>query len=122
LDGIGVRGLDRLLEDLLDPSRNVDPAFQSTIVVTDKGLTHTGLALRDEGQVLILVDTEGKELRIGHGEIDERFTSSLSPMPNALEKTLNAKDFNHLMRFLLDAKQPPKSAGYSDQQAQASAE
>jgi putative heme-binding domain-containing protein len=122
LDGIGVRGLDRLLEDLLDPSRNVDPAFQSTIVITDKGLTHTGLALRDEGQLLILVDAEGKELRISHGEIDERHTSSLSPMPNALEKTLNEKDFNHLMRFLLDAAEPPKTPDASDQQNQPSAE
>jgi len=122
LDGIGERGLDRLLEDLLDPSRNVDPAFQSTIVITDKGLTRTGLALRDEGKVLILVDLEGKELRINHGEIDERLTSSLSPMPNALEKTLNEKDFNHLLRFLLDAKEPPKSPDAPDKQSPASGE
>ena len=27
LDGIGQRGLDRLLEDVLDPNRNVDQAF-----------------------------------------------------------------------------------------------
>jgi putative heme-binding domain-containing protein len=110
LDGIGVRGLDRLLEDLLDPNRNVDPAFQSTIVITDDGLTHSGLALRDEGRVLILVDTDGKELRISHDEIDERFTSPLSPMPNAAEKTVGKADFNHLIRYLLNAKEKPKES------------
>jgi putative heme-binding domain-containing protein len=103
LDGIGVRGLDRLLEDLLDPSRNVDPAFRTTIVITDRGLTRTGLAVRDDGQVLLLVDAEGKEHRISHNEIDERAVSPLSPMPNAVEKALDADDFNHLLRFLLDA-------------------
>jgi putative heme-binding domain-containing protein len=108
LDGIGVRGLDRLLEDLLDPSRNVDPAFQTTIVITDRGLTHTGLAVRDEGKVLLLVDSEGKQLRIPHDEIDERYTSALSPMPAALEKALTDEEFNHLMRFLLDANEPLK--------------
>jgi len=108
LDGIGVRGLDRLLEDLLDPSRNVDPAFQTTIVITDRGLTRTGLGLRDEGKVLLLVDSEGKELRIQHDEIDERYTSSLSPMPAALEKALTDEEFNHLVRFLLDANEPLK--------------
>jgi putative heme-binding domain-containing protein len=108
LDGIGVRGLDRLLEDLLDPSRNVDPAFQTTIVITERGLAHTGLALRDEGKVLLLVDSEGKELRIRHDEIDERYTSALSPMPAALEKALTDEEFNHLMRFLLDANEPLK--------------
>jgi putative heme-binding domain-containing protein len=106
LDGIGIRGLDRLLEDLLDPNRNVDPAFRSTIVITDAGLTRTGLALRDEGQVLILVDADGNELRIAHDEIDERFTSPLSPMPNAAEKAVDEADFNHLMQFLLQATAP----------------
>jgi putative heme-binding domain-containing protein len=110
LDGIGVRGIDRLLEDLLDPSRNVDPEFRSTIVITDSGLTQTGLALRDEGAMLLLVDPEGKELRIRHDEIDERRTSPLSPMPNALEKALTPGEFNHLLRFLLEATEPLKPA------------
>ncbi len=102
LDGIGVRGLDRLLEDLLDPNRNVDPAFQTTIVITDDGLTQTGLALRDEGQVLLLVDTQGKELRISHDTIEERFSSPLSPMPPAAEKTMTEEELSHVIRFLLD--------------------
>ena len=109
LDGIGLRGLDRLLEDMLNPSRNVDPTFQSTNVLTTRGLTRTGLALRDEGKVLILVDADGNELRIEHDEIDERFTSPLSPMPNAIEKALTADDFNHVLRFLLDATEPLKA-------------
>jgi putative heme-binding domain-containing protein len=108
LDGIGVRGLDRLLEDTLDPSRNVDPAFQTTIVITDRGLTRTGLAVRDEGKVLLLVDSDGNELRIPHDEIDERSMSSLSPMPAALEKTLTDADYLHLVRFLLSATEPLK--------------
>ncbi|HEV3202937.1 MAG TPA: PVC-type heme-binding CxxCH protein, partial [Gemmataceae bacterium] len=29
LDGIGIRGFDRLLEDILDPNRNVDQAFRT---------------------------------------------------------------------------------------------
>ena len=33
LDGIGGRGLDRLLEDILDPNRNVDHAFRTTDVL-----------------------------------------------------------------------------------------
>jgi putative heme-binding domain-containing protein len=110
LDGIGVRGLDRLLEDMLDPSRNVDPAFRSTIVVTDRGVTRSGLALRDEGKVLILVDPDGNELRIDHDAIDERYVSSLSPMPNAIEKALTPEEFDHVVRFLLDSTEPLKAA------------
>jgi putative heme-binding domain-containing protein len=104
LDGIGLRGADRLLEDLRDPSRNVDPAFRTTVVVNDRGISHNGPALRDEGQVLLLVDADGNGLRIRHGEIDERFTSLVSPMPAALEKGITVEDFNHPLRFLLDAR------------------
>jgi putative heme-binding domain-containing protein len=105
LDGIGARGLDRLLEDLLDPNRNVDPTFRTTNVLTDDGLTLSGLALRDEGNVLILVDNEGNEKRISHDEIDERWVSPLSPMPNAAEKTVSPVEFSHLLRYLLKARQ-----------------
>src|SRR5207247_1006000 len=35
LDGIGLRGADRLLEDILDPNRNVDQAFRATLIETD---------------------------------------------------------------------------------------
>ena len=35
LDGIGGRGLERLLEDVLDPNRNVDQAFRALTVATD---------------------------------------------------------------------------------------
>ena len=37
LDGIGIRGLDRLLEDVLDPNRIVDQAFRATLIQTDDG-------------------------------------------------------------------------------------
>ena len=50
LDGVGIRGVDRLLEDILDPSRNVDQAFRTTQIVTADGRILTGLALREEGE------------------------------------------------------------------------
>ncbi|MFV1969325.1 MAG: hypothetical protein ACC628_28220, partial [Pirellulaceae bacterium] len=111
LDGIGVRGLDRLLEDTMDPSRNVDPAFRSTAILTTEGLVHTGLALRDEGNVLLLIDVEGKEIRIPHDQIEERRVSPLSPMPTPKENAITVEEFNHLMQFLLDAKEAPELAG-----------
>jgi putative heme-binding domain-containing protein len=102
LDGIGLRGLDRLLEDVLDPNRNVDPTFRSTVVATDDGLIQTGLAVRDEGEVLILADSEGKEQRIEHDRIDERFVSPLSPMPSVATQLITEPEFYHVMAFLLE--------------------
>lgn len=107
LDGIGNRGLDRLLEDLLDPSRNVDQAFRSTILTTTDGRSLTGLALREEGQVLILADAQGKEQRVAASEIAERSISPLSPMPANLLDVLMEPDFYHLVAYLLEQRQKP---------------
>lgn len=107
LDGIGNRGLDRLLEDLLDPSRNVDQAFRSTILATTDGRALTGLALREEGQVLVLADSQGKEQRVPTGEIAERSISPLSPMPANLLDVLMEADFYHLVGYLLQQRQKP---------------
>ena len=63
LDGIGLRGLDRLLEDTLDPNRNVDVAFRTTTIRTKDGQVLTGLVRREEGPQLVLADAQGKELQ-----------------------------------------------------------
>ena len=105
LDGIGHRGLDRVLEDALDPSHLVDPNFRSTVVITDDGLTHTGLALREEGQVLILVDANGEELRIPLDTIEERMISPLSPMPTVAIDVVSEEEFYHLVEHLLSQQQ-----------------
>ena len=68
----------------------------------------THLRGRRIDEVSLLVDSEGKELRIPHKDIVERVTLPESPMPAALETTLTAEEFNHLLRFLLDAKETLK--------------
>lgn len=67
---------------MLDPSRNVDPLLRTTIILTNDGLIHTGLKLRDEGRVVILADDKGKERPINMDTIDEQFTSPTSPVPS----------------------------------------
>ena len=60
------------------------------------------------------MDAEGNELLISHDEIEERFTSALSPMPNTAEKVVSPADLNHLIKFLLEATQPLKDPSTSD--------
>jgi putative heme-binding domain-containing protein len=108
LDGIGVRGLDRLLEDILDPSRNVDQALRSTILNLKDGRTVTGLLLREEGQVYVMADAQGKEIRVSKDDVDDRRTSLLSPMPANLAETIKEEDFHNLMAFLLQQRAKEK--------------
>ena len=113
LDGVGVRGLDRLLEDVLDPNRNVDQAFRLTILTLKDGRVVRGLLLREEGEVLVMADDKGKEVRVDKKEVDERSTSQQSPMPATFAEQIPEGDFYNLMAFLLKLQVAPgtKTAG-----------
>jgi putative heme-binding domain-containing protein len=104
LDGIGVRGLDRLLEDVLDPNRNVDQAFRATTLTLKTGQSLTGLVLREEGAVIVLADAQGKEQRVAAEQVAERAVSLLSPMPANWADQIPENDFHDLMAYLLRQK------------------
>ncbi|MBL8889086.1 MAG: HEAT repeat domain-containing protein [Planctomycetaceae bacterium] len=101
LDGVGIRGFDRLLEDTLDPNRNVDQAFRRTNLLLNDGSVVAGIVLRQEGAVLVIADSNGKELRIPESDVEERQESTLSPMPNDVAKALPPEEFYDLMAYLL---------------------
>ncbi len=108
LDGIGNRGLDRLLEDVLDPNRNVDQAFRTNLIETEAGRIVAGFGLREEGQTLVLFDNSGQQVRVPLAEIAERSVSSLSPMPANVSEVLSEQDFYQLLAFLLSQKAKSK--------------
>ena len=101
LDGIGVRGLERLLEDVMDPNRNVDQAFRATTLGLKDGRVLIGLLARQDGAVLVLVDAEGKEVAVPVDAVEERKTTPMSPMPANFADTVDPADFRHLMSYLL---------------------
>lgn len=101
LDGIGIRGLERLLEDTLDPSRNVDQAFRTTTLVLHNGQLVNGLLLRQDGTILVLADNTGKEVRVPAGDVQERLLAPLSPMPGNFAELIPETDFYHLIAYLL---------------------
>lgn len=107
LDGIGLRGLERLLEDTLNPNRNVDQAFRSTVLELKDGKTLTGLLLREEGEILVVVNDQSKEVRIPKGDVEAQRQLRLSPMPANIAEQLPPDDFNNLMAYLLSQRGKP---------------
>ncbi len=106
LDGIGVRGIDRLLEDIIDPNRNVDQAFRASTLTLKSGKFVSGLVLREEGEVVVLADNQGKEVRVPKNTIEERSVSQLSPMPANLVDQIPEADFYNLLAYLLSLRTP----------------
>ena len=101
LDGIGGRGLDRLLEDILDSNANVDRAFRSTTFVLTNGDVVSGLFRREEGAQLIVADSTGKEVSFAKAQVKERRETERSLMPDNFGEAMTAQQFNDLLAFLL---------------------
>jgi putative heme-binding domain-containing protein len=107
LDGIGQRGLERLCEDILDPNRNVDGAFRTTLLELKDGDVASGLFRREEGELVVLADTTGKEITVAKKDIAERRESETSLMPENFGELLSPEEFNHLMAYLLSQRAQP---------------
>src|SRR6185503_6734111 len=92
LDGISSRGFERLIEDIVDPSRNVDIQFQQTILLLTSGEILPVLVRRVEGSTIVYVDTTGKEQRILQTEVAEQRPSRPSIMPDNLADSLSDEE------------------------------
>ena len=107
LDGIGGRGSDRLLEDLLDPNRNVDRAFRMTMITLKNGTVASGLFRREEGAQLVLADLTAQEVRVPTADVATRQETETSLMPPTFGDLIPAAELNDLLAFLL-SKRPAK--------------
>ncbi len=101
LDGIGGRGLERLIEDILDPNRNVDHAFRTTVFLLKDGESVSGLFRREEGATIVYALANGQEARVAKTDVKTRGESELSLMPENFGEAMPARDFNDLLAFLL---------------------
>jgi len=101
LDGVNNRGADRLIEDILDPNRNVDAHFRLHQMKLRDSAMAVGFVRGEVGQVKILVDAAGNEQRISKGDIVEDTELPQSLMPPIFGQTIPADAFDDLIAWLL---------------------
>jgi len=104
LDGVSQWGAKSLAEKILDPNRNVSENFRTYTIKMKDGKVSTGLYRREEGAVIIFADLTGQEFSVSKKEIAEQTASKLTLMPDNFRQRLTQKNFNALIRFLLDPK------------------
>lgn len=109
LDSIGSKyRAAELLTHLLEPSKTIDPKYTLWTVETKKGRVHSGLLdVQDDAQV-ILIDAQGKPIRIGRSEIEELQPQAKSIMPELLLRDMTAQQVADLLSFLVTLKAPIK--------------
>ena len=96
------------MEDVLDPNRNVDQNFRVTNLALQSGQVVSGLLLREEGEVLIIADAQGKEVRVPKSTVEERSIAQLSPMPANMTEQISEPEFYDLMNYLLEHREKTK--------------
>jgi putative heme-binding domain-containing protein len=101
LDGIGKTGARGLIEKILDPNRNISKAFRNYTIKMKDGSVKSGLFRRDEGESKVFADLSGKEFIVANKDIEELKLSKYTLMPDSFESTINEKDFNLLVNYLL---------------------
>jgi putative heme-binding domain-containing protein len=101
LDGIGNRGLERILEDVFDPNRNIDAAFHVTVLATNEGRVLTGQFRRQQGQAKLFAGKDGKEFSVLIADIDEERKSRISIMPDNWAALLKDAECYDLLAYLV---------------------
>ncbi len=89
-----------LLDQILEPSRTIDPQFVSYSLETRDGRVMTGLVVEKNGREVVLKDAQGKTLRVPVGDVEHLVPQSRSLMPELLLRDLTAQQVADLLEFM----------------------
>jgi len=94
------RSDETLVADVLDPSSQITAGFNNYNVVTEAGRIFTGILAAETATSVTLRREESKEDTILRKDIDEMAASSISMMPENLEKEVSPQDVADLIAYL----------------------
>jgi len=93
----------KLLQQILDPSSEINEKFQTTQFVLTDGRTVSGVVMKEEPSefhVMTNLLTPQAITRIAKADIDQRVASKISPMPAGLANVLTKDEITDLVSFL----------------------
>jgi len=103
LEGTGAKGIEYIVENLVDPNAVVGKDFQARTIVTKDGLIVTGVILK-ETETAVTVRTAMATTVIARDDIDEIIVSPDSFMPQDLLKQLTDRERIELLLYLMTLK------------------
>lgn len=104
---IGVKASrENLFESLINPSKAVADQFAQWQIVTDKGLSLTGLLMREDNRELHLRDANGVDHKIDVKEIDSKQKMTTSLMPDNLLGGISEDELADVVEYLTTLRTP----------------
>lgn len=100
LAALANRNASFLLQEILDPNKNLDSRYIEYVAVTKNGRTITGLLASEAGNSITLKGKEGRSETLLRSEIDELQASGKSLMPEGFEKEISREAMHDLLTYL----------------------
>ena len=102
---------EKLLESILQPSKEIKEGYQAYKLITQSGQVVTGLKVSDTAQGVTIREATGREVKVAKDEIDEMTAQSTSLMPENAVAQLSYEQFLDLIAFLKSQSQQESLRG-----------
>ena len=89
-----------LLDQILEPSKTIDPQYVSYLLETKDGRVLTGLLVQKSSSEVVLKDAQGKTVRVPSGQVEQLVSQSRSLMPELLLRDMTAQQVADLLEYL----------------------
>jgi putative membrane-bound dehydrogenase-like protein len=96
--------IEKVVESILEPSKEIKEGYQSYVATTKKGQVYVGLKVSQTADEVVLRDATGKDVRLATLDIEDLSPSKLSLMPENAISQLTYDQFIDLIAFLKDRK------------------
>jgi putative membrane-bound dehydrogenase-like protein len=98
------QSIEKIMESILEPSKEIKEGYQSFIATTKKGQVFTGLKISQTADEVVLRDAGARDVHIATKDLEELVASKLSLMPENVVGQLSYDQFIDLVAFLKDRK------------------
>jgi putative membrane-bound dehydrogenase-like protein len=103
--------IEKLLESIVEPSKEIKEGYQTWRAVTAKGQTVTGLKVSETAKDVVLRDANGRDVRIDKEDVEQLSPTKLSLMPEDAVARLSYEQFIDLLAFLKSRKEQESLRG-----------
>ena len=104
LAAMRARGPDAMLLGILDPNREVLPAFTGRTAVCADGRVVTGVLVAEGDASVTLRTAEGEDLVLARNDLEELVDTGRSLMPEGFERSIAPDEMADLLAYLMHAR------------------
>lgn len=94
----------KILENILEPSREIDPKFVVHLAQCNDGKLHSGILVEKTAETVVLKDAKNQLIRLAASDVEELSPQQQSLMPDLLLRDMTAQQVADLLAFLSELK------------------